>query len=362
MKEYASGISPKAIAKKLNQEGIPSPLNGHWDAGAINGNRKRGYGILNNESYIGVLVWNRHRYIKNPDTGKRVPRPNPEEEWTRKPIPEWRIVDDELWSAVKDRQGKYTPNQKHMHLNRRPAYLLSGLLKCGSCGGGVNKSNHGRYACAAAHRRGTCDNKLKISRVELEKLVLTVLQKHLMDPKLCEVFCKEYTAELNRLRQERNARVSSYHAEMKQLKAKQNRIAESIMDGMSTHLFKDQADALLKRKAELEIILESSEEEPVLLHPNMAHRYHTEVQNLMSALEDESQRQEASEILRTLVEKIVLTPDANNEKLTIDLHGDLAGILRMAQGGKSSKCINDLDLTVLKVVAEERLELPTRGL
>lgn len=28
-----------------------------------------------------TLVWNRLRYVKDPDTGKRVSRPNPECEW-----------------------------------------------------------------------------------------------------------------------------------------------------------------------------------------------------------------------------------------------------------------------------------------
>jgi site-specific DNA recombinase len=37
-----------------------------------------GTGILNNELYIGRLVWNRPANIKNPDTGKRVFAPQQE--------------------------------------------------------------------------------------------------------------------------------------------------------------------------------------------------------------------------------------------------------------------------------------------
>ncbi len=47
----------------------------------IYGNPDRGTGILNNELHVGKLVWNRLRYIKDPETGKRVSRPNPELEW-----------------------------------------------------------------------------------------------------------------------------------------------------------------------------------------------------------------------------------------------------------------------------------------
>ena len=41
-------------------------------------NAARGTGILNNELYAGVLVWNRQRFVKDPATSKRVSRPNPE--------------------------------------------------------------------------------------------------------------------------------------------------------------------------------------------------------------------------------------------------------------------------------------------
>jgi len=44
--------------------------------------------VLNNELYIGRLVWNRQGFIKDPATGKRQPRPNPVEEWIRQEVPE----------------------------------------------------------------------------------------------------------------------------------------------------------------------------------------------------------------------------------------------------------------------------------
>jgi hypothetical protein len=67
-------------------------------------NRERGTGILNNELYIGKLVWNRLRYRKDPDTGKRRSRLNPETDWIVREVPELRIIPQELWEAVKARQ------------------------------------------------------------------------------------------------------------------------------------------------------------------------------------------------------------------------------------------------------------------
>ena len=104
--DYAGGASPKAIAGARNREGVPGPSGGTSSRSTINGTRARGTGILNNDLYVGVLVWNRLRYEKHPDTGKRCSRLNPEGEWLRRAVPELRIVDDVLWARVKERQAE----------------------------------------------------------------------------------------------------------------------------------------------------------------------------------------------------------------------------------------------------------------
>jgi hypothetical protein len=99
-REFAAGRSPRAIATDLNRDGIPCPFGHTWGDTTIRGHACRGNGIVNNELYAGVLVWNRQRFIKDPKTGKRVSRPNPEAKWIRTEV-ELRIVDDELWQRVK---------------------------------------------------------------------------------------------------------------------------------------------------------------------------------------------------------------------------------------------------------------------
>jgi site-specific DNA recombinase len=77
---YSTGMSPKAIARQLNAERCPGPGGAPWNPSTIHGNPGRGTGILNNELYIGRMVWNRLRYVKDPDTGRRVSRLNPPSE------------------------------------------------------------------------------------------------------------------------------------------------------------------------------------------------------------------------------------------------------------------------------------------
>jgi site-specific DNA recombinase len=105
-REFASGISPRAIARRLNDDGISGPEGALWTDSTLRGHAARGTGLINNELYIGKLVWNRLRYIKDPTTGKRVSRINPREKWIATEVPELRIVEDGLWRAAKARQGE----------------------------------------------------------------------------------------------------------------------------------------------------------------------------------------------------------------------------------------------------------------
>src|ERR1700730_10317822 len=93
---FAAGKSPRAIAKLLNAHAVPGPNGRPWCDTMIRGHRLRGWGILHYEIYIGRLIWNRQSFIKDPTTGRRVPRCNPEAEWIVQDVPELREVDQTL--------------------------------------------------------------------------------------------------------------------------------------------------------------------------------------------------------------------------------------------------------------------------
>lgn len=329
--QYLSGKSAKKIAHQLNKEGIPGPSGKNWGATTINGNRERGLGILNNELYIGRLIWNRMTYPKNPHTGKRVSRLNPESEWLCKEVPELRIVPQELWDAVKEKQGEIRKfNKKANHVQARPKYLFSYLLKCGCCGNGFSKISKTQYGCSTARNKGTCDNRLTVSQKILEQSILGALKNHLMDPELCKVFCDEYTRYMNELRREHNKSLARYQKEYAKLVRAKDRIIEAVTEGWATPDMKDELNRNYQRRQELETLMESKEEVPVILHPNMANYYRKEVALLIESLNRAEGRSEAAQLLRKLIDKIVLLPNEARDGLRVDLHGDLAGILRVA--------------------------------
>ena len=65
-RDYAAGLSPRAIARRLNEKAIPGPSSRPWRDTAIRGHFTRGTGILNNELYVGRLVWNSTNLSEGP--------------------------------------------------------------------------------------------------------------------------------------------------------------------------------------------------------------------------------------------------------------------------------------------------------
>ena len=336
--DYSAGKSPKKIAFELNAEGVPGPAGREWGFSTILGSSKRGNGILNNELYIGRIVWNRQRFIKDPDTGKRVSRLNPRDEWVVQEVPELRIVDQDLWNKVKARQQTTNKDQSAtdgfaFRERRRVKYLFSGLTRCACCGGGYTMISKDLLGCATARNKGTCTNRLNIRRDQLEPRILNALQHRLMNPTLFKDFCEEFTREMNRLRMEGRATLDAARLELKRIDREMEKLVQALLDEtLPAAVIKERSSKLEARKTDLEQVLTDAEEPPPLLHPSMAEIYRSRLTGLHEALSREETRTEAAEIIRSLVDEIVLTPE--DGELKIDLRGDLAGILAIATNGK----------------------------
>ena len=340
---FAAGMSPRAIAAMLNREEIPCPSGATWGASTIYGNWRRGTGLLNNELYIGRTVWNRQHFIKDPATGRRQARMNPPAAWITKDVPALRIVDQDLWDAVKARQGATrrvsaaeSDGDRRPERARRNRHLLSGLLECGCCGSAYTLSGSNYYGCAAARNKGTCDNRRLIKRTDLEERVLGGLKEKLLHPDLIAAFVEEYRQEFNRSRQEELARRQTLDAELGKLTRAIAQIVDAIADGMYHPSMKEKMAELERRKQSVEADLDTlPDETPLRFHPGAAAIYRAKVADLTTALNaDETTRVEAAEILRGLISAVRLTPDEAGG-FTIELVGELAAILALGENAKS---------------------------
>jgi site-specific DNA recombinase len=342
-RDYALGKSAKKIATELNGDGIGAPTGGHWGFSTICGNPKRGTGILNNELYVGKLIWNRQRFVKNPATGKRQARLNPSDDWITNDVPDLRIIDDELWLAAKARQAslraaKPAPGSSPLTTARdrkRPRYFLSGLTRCGMCGGGYSMISANLVGCSTARNKGTCENRTNIRRDVLERRVLDALRHHLMEPELFAEFCEEFTREMNRVRSAGRNSIERAHAEVRKIDRDLDMLVDMILGGGAADRLNAKMLVLEQRRRELEEWLIHATEPPPLLHPEMASYYRRQVESLHELLRDgsPSERLTATDILRSLISAIVLNPAADG--LEIDVQGDLAGILKVASNAKS---------------------------
>ena len=369
-REFAAGVGPRTIARTLNEEGVPGPAGKLWSDTTIRGHVKRGTGLVNNELYIGRLIWNRLRYIKDPSTGKRVSRLNPESEWIIKDVPELRIVDDELWQSVRVRQGEIAEKfanvteavRKHHKKNRlngtrRPKSLLSGLVFCGCCGGPYSLRGADRFACSNHISKGACSNSRTIPREDLEARVLSGLKDRMMAPEIVEEAMRAYAEETNRLNRERRSSGDAWKAELMKIEKQIRGIIEAIKAGMFHESMKAEMDKLEARKTELNTLLADAPEDTPDILPSASAIYAKKVSALTKALNRKEERQEAAETLRGLIEKISLTPGPERGEIYATLHGELGTILNwteqqaIGKAAKTTKPAADATGLSLSVVA-----------
>ena len=361
---FANGESPLSIAKRFNRDGVAGPLGKPWGPSTIYGNWRRGTGILNNELYLGRIIWNRLRYVKDPSTGKRVSKLNPRSEWIIKEIPELQVVNQELWDRAKARQSDIRVRIEsnsgiRSERARRGTYLFSGLVRCGVCGGGFIMANTIHYACNNARTKGTCSNKLSIRRDKLEDAVLSGLKSRLMRPELLKEFVAEYHRELNRLRDEADAGRQAQVRELQKIDSDIRAIIESVKAGFRTESMREELESLESKKLALKAGLKAKTD-PVRLHPNLATVYQDKIDQLHAALNDETARVEASTILRQLVEEIRLVPEG--DQLRIHLTGELGQLLRLAQNKKPGLSETGLPLLHSQVTMVAGARLPRESL
>ena len=363
--EYVDGRTPRDIARDLNRDNVPSPRGTKWNASTINGNMQRGTGILQNELYDGRLVWNKVRMVKNPDTGHRVSRPNPKEEWQSVEVPEQAIVNRVLFEQAQAR--KRNRSLDHPHHHRRPRHMLSGLLRCGVCGSGMStngkdKSGRIRIRCSAATESGSCPDPKTFYLETVETAVLSGLRTEMKSPKVLAEYVKTYHKERKRLSAEADANQTRLERRADQLKREIDRLVDHLAKGIgdpyvigprSTELYHER-EAILAELKKTPLALEV-----LSLHPTILKRYEEQLENLQKTLAEgiRSGDQECAEAIRELVETVTVYRDPS-EPGAIEI--EIAGRLNAILGERAYP--NGVKRVWGPLVAEEGLEPPTRGL
>jgi len=330
--EYAKGKSPRTICMDLNKEGIVNGAGKAWSSTSLVGVRSKGTGMLNNELYIGKMIWNKRRLFKHPDTGNRIARMNPLEDRIEYELPELQIVSQELWDKVKAKQDQLSINSAP-HTKRRPRALFSFLMECGCCGGGFSKISKNRYGCTKARKQGTCNNRITIAQDKLENAILSGLQDELMHDDLLAVFCEAFDKEMAILQKHQHCHKDEAKNTLAKLEKEKQSLIDAIKQGIPADEIKDEFTRIAQQREYAESLLTAQNEKPLILTPDMATIYRDEVSRLRETLQDDDARYEGTELIRSLIDKIVLIPDPNHKKrLKVNLYGNLTGMLSIASG------------------------------
>ncbi|GFE64920.1 resolvase [Litoreibacter roseus] len=332
---YADGMSPRAIAKTLNDEEIPGPKGRIWKDTTVRGQRDRGTGVLNNEAYVGRLVYGRTQYRKNPKTGRRVSKPQPEENWIVTEVPELRIIDDDLWQQVKDQQTRNSiampRDDNNLALNRkhRKVHPLSGVLRCRECGGPLAITAKDRYGCSAYRASRACSNSKTILRKEVEARVFEGLHTGLLNSKYLDQFTAEFQKEVERLRKTSVSELRLKTKRLVEVTRQIDRIVNHIISGTDTKSITSKLSELETEKETLEVeVAHHEERDTVIPIHNLGQVYRTKIKQLTDGLSDPALRQRAIEAIQDLIDHIKVTP--TNTGFDVELHGELGAIMEMA--------------------------------
>lgn len=335
----ADGKSDRQICLMLQELGVSPPQPTHkrpqllWSKGAVST-------ILTNQRYLGVRIYGKTKEIRHPDTGKKERVDRPQSEWRiRDKNYDLQIVPDDLFLRVQDNRklkARQIGVQSIGGMTRTEAsrkYFLSGLLRCGLCGGKltIRTTKPARYGCAEYQARGSCTNNSTIPQELLEHEFIDALSRKLREHSLREELIQMVFEEIQSTKHKRLEAESSAKLRRKDLetsRAQQARHKENLVKAVR------ESGGMKALYEELELVtrsLERIDEKLVELNcppmPEVTLEEVTEfVNGQMSTLEQllvgsaESLKMD----FQKRIEKIVVTPDTDQRGKFYRITGDVS--------------------------------------
>lgn len=322
---HLSGDSYRTIAQRLTTEGIPGPRGIRWTASAIGGWGERGNGILGNEAYRGVMIWGKVKMYRDPDTRRRVSRGQPAQQWIRVDRPELAIIDQATFEAAQARRaGKRKPYRKGSH-------LLTGLLRCPCCGGGMSikdgKADLRRVVCTNRANSRTCAAAQTYYVSRIERAVVDRLRLELEQPEGLALYVSTFNAERQRLARDARLSGSANRAELARVEESLHRAAQAVISGTMGHsTAKPHIARLEARKSELVALVAAAEaaERPAFLFSGAVARFREQLADMAANIPEAARRGHGGPLsaFRRLVASITVHPNYE-----LEIAGDLAPLL-----------------------------------
>jgi site-specific DNA recombinase len=313
-REYADGISPRDIACGLTRDSIPAPSGAErWSHQSLIGGTY-GQGMLGNKLYAGEIHWNTHRTVKNLKTGKDGKRAVDPSEHIIRPAPHLRIVPEILWDRVQARRAQRSTSRiKGIRRAERSHHLLSGLLRCGACGGnmkikGKDRDGHSRIVCSNAYNYRACTNSKTYDIETVKNTAVTNLKKLLANECNVEIAVKEAAKHFETIAKRDTGKRAEITRKLTDVKVQIERIARTIIDVGDSPTMSKKLQEKEVEKAGLEELLKHASATNLSLHPNMIPKYLEALRRFQTLLSDGKDTAEMRSAFRTMICAVVVHP------------------------------------------------------
>ena len=327
------GAGLKEVCRGLSDQGIPSPRGKSWT-------KTTAWGILTNEAYTGTLVWG-----KTSKGGHKLEPIRVEAAWQP-------IVDQPVFSRVQSLLRERAPAM----MNPRrvsSSYLLSGLVKCGTCGRSLTgqKAKSGKFAyyvCGTLLKqgKGTCDAPYLNAR-RLEGLVVDKIKENVLTEEKLTELVMLVNEELDAAAHEDKDRTKVLESELVDIQRRLDRLYDALETGKVTlddlspriHHLRHRQEQVQAAKADAEETV--SERSSDRLSNREVRKYVGELRRLIQ----ESELAERKAFIKSFVREIVVKGD----------QAELRYVIPLGAGGASTPIHSDTVAAVDGVLASVRV-------
>lgn len=336
--DFDAEMTTFEICKKLNEEGVPGPKGKGWRPGALLGNRNGGLGILRNPIYIGELQFRKTQRKRR--QGKIAVRFTGEAERMIVQHPDLAIIDRALWDRNQARLAENS--DRPFHTKKKVEYVFTGKVFCGRCGN-TCIVNSGKFLCTGHNHKGVCDNTRRTFRTVLESSIFSRIKDHLLTSGVLDACLTAYREEEERAVAAHGLQVQADRSRADEIDTLVGNLSLQMaaLDAVSfaSQALAEQINRLGLERTRIAKRMKSAPRRPRSPDDrDIVGRIATTADNLQAALEgDDREAHRARELLRGLVDRIVLTPtpDAPSDgrgagDVTVSVEGPLAALIDLA--------------------------------
>ncbi len=266
-RRYAGGLGLRRIADELNDE-----------TGPYRAAKPKGYqtsflrDLLLNPVYRGCMVYGRTREVKVRVHGvvqRRKEKVDPKD-WTVTPDAHEALVDEATWRAVqarfeKNRGRAFGRGVRVAGRGRRPASLLTGLVKCAACsknyvvwtsGPNTKQKRKGtgktqrRLVCGQKKQK-LCDNGMTVDAERLERAVLDAIEDRVLTEAGIEYLESRRREALEQALRAKDGRTAELRREWSRIEEEEKRLIEAIRQGVKIPGLLDASERLAEQRGRI---------------------------------------------------------------------------------------------------------------